>query len=372
MNNVFITGLYRSGTTLVEKIIQNNPEIFIANQPTPFLFFELKNKILKEDNVEYYPPLNTLFSEKYEDVNLFKKKIDSTLIDHNDLVSIMNKSYEYKGGLTKEIKKITNKLDPGTLIKVYRQIITLLAKEFNYHGNYFGSKEVLCEEYIPYFIGKDVKTILVYRDPRDVITSLNYGKGEDYTGAIRPTLYNLRKWRKSIAFVLKYKSHPNFHSIKYEDLINSTCNTLEKTSNFLGIDINKKLFNNGIKDQYGNLWKSNSSHNVTSIINNDSIKKYLKVLPEEMIRYIETICFPELLALGYDLNYPRLDVSKIKSFKEPYDNIRNDFERDYSSTRKHVNEELYRLELLSSSNTLDIEKWFIFGEVYKELKKYYK
>ena len=78
MNNVFITGLYRSGTTLVEKIIQNNPEIFIANQPTPFLFFELKNKILKEDNVEYYPPLNTLFSEKYEDVNLFKKKIEGS------------------------------------------------------------------------------------------------------------------------------------------------------------------------------------------------------------------------------------------------------------------------------------------------------
>ena len=57
-----------------------------------------------------------------------------------------------------------------------------------------GSKEIFCEEYIPYFLSNGVKVILLIRDPRDIITSLNFGKGADFTGEIRPTLFNIRNW----------------------------------------------------------------------------------------------------------------------------------------------------------------------------------
>ena len=60
-SSIFITGLYRSGTTLVDKILQNHPENFIASQPISSLFYEVKKQFLQSINKATNFPLGNLF-----------------------------------------------------------------------------------------------------------------------------------------------------------------------------------------------------------------------------------------------------------------------------------------------------------------------
>lgn len=90
-------------------------------------------------------------------------------------------------------------ITPGTFYQVYKQLLSTLANYFNEHNlSYVGTKESFCEEFVPFFLGKQNKVIVIIRDPRAVVTSLNFGQATKYTGKARPVLYIIRQWRKSV------------------------------------------------------------------------------------------------------------------------------------------------------------------------------
>ena len=90
---------------------------------------------------------------------------------------------------------------------------------FDKKVKYIGVKEPICEEYLPYFCLNKVKNILILRDPRDVLASANYPKGEKHFGLKKPSLFILRTWRKSVEFMRLLADNENFHFLKYEDLV---------------------------------------------------------------------------------------------------------------------------------------------------------
>src|SRR5262249_44963629 len=81
-----------------------------------------------------------------------------------------------------------------------------------------GAKETPCQELIPAFLAAGWRCLLVVRDPRDVLTSLNSGAGERHAGAPKPTFFNLRQWRKSVAVGLAFAGHPGLRLVRYEDI----------------------------------------------------------------------------------------------------------------------------------------------------------
>jgi hypothetical protein len=83
----------------------------------------------------------------------------------------------------------------------------------------FGGKETICEEFLPYLLDRGCACVLILRDPRDVLASLNHGRGTDFAGPLKPTLFNVRNWRKSVAFALHLTGHPRFAWMRYEDLV---------------------------------------------------------------------------------------------------------------------------------------------------------
>ncbi len=192
-----------------------------------------------------------------------------------------------------------------------------------------GLKETWCEEYIPYLLRNGFKSVLIIRDPRDVICSLNYGQGRNYGGRLKPSLFNIRSWRKSVAFSLAMQCEPDFLAIKYEDLVNMPGENLNQVFNFVSVkppDINSLIYE--LSDQQGKPWQSNSSHVKSTGVTNASVGKYRELLPQDLIRFIEACCFFEMRVFGYacDLNPGQIP----------------DILRDYSS-----NEQLERPELES-------------------------
>ena len=369
LESIFITGLYRSGTTLLEKLIHNHPKCFVASQPFPKLYLKIKKQFLASKDTFSRLPLNDLFKNntvfeftKYlEETTISKKKIEEILLGIGIKSKVGNSNTE----------KINLRISEGDFYDLYKEINFQLSKSIKKESIIKGSKEIFCEEFIPYFLSKGIKVILVIRDPRDIITSLNFGKGSVFTGDVRPTLFNIRNWRKSVAFALNYQNHKNFFFIKYEDLVLNSTRVLNEICQFLNVDNFKESFTqNRLKDQNGDVWTGNSSHNdKKDIIFSNSINRYKEFLDEKTIHYIETTCFPELNYLDYKYSVKTKNYKNIiLNYKEPFEIKRKEFKNNYSVNQNHKKEEIKRLELLKQpSNKKIINDWFIFNQTYVEL-----
>ena len=61
----------------------------------------------------------------------------------------------------------------------------------------------------------------------------------------------------------------------------------------------------------------------------------------------------------------------INSFKEPFKIQRKEFSSfNYTENKKHVEEEIKRLEYFQTSHEKTIDEWFIFKKTFRELKNY--
>ncbi len=373
LTNLLITGCYRTGTTLIEKLLHSHPKICIASQPFPVLYFYIKTIFYEKFGLRRLYPLGSLFLEDSYSLSDFYEFLDNYKLSKEDIDNIFIGLKEYKKGLwTPEILDFKDKVEEGTFFNVYRQLNNFIPKIFLKEGiAYIGSKEILCEEYVPYLISKGVRVIIILRDPRDMIASLNFRKKDNLTGEKRPILYSLRLWRKSVAIALKCVEHSNFMWLKYEDLVENPLEILKSITSFLNIEIfSHDIFKNDIRDQYGNLWNSNSSFESHTGISKDSIERYINILPDYIISYIEACCLPEMKFLGYGLKQiENFAKTILYNFKEPFSVKHEKFVNDKDYSRMHVEEEIERYNKLTDSNTLSPEearKWFLFDDVYKK------
>ena len=373
LDNILVTGCYRSGTTLIEKLIGSHPEICIASQPFPILYFYLKELFYKHLGLDRLYPLGPIFLENAYSSSDFYDFLDQYKLSDKDIEKFFDGLSKYREGLwTPEILGYKERLLPGFFIDVYNQLNSFVSEIFAKEDvSYTGGKEILCEEYVPYLLSRGVRVIIIIRDPRDVIVSLNFRKKDNLTGKKRPILYSLRLWRKSVAFSLECENDTNFMHLKYEDLVENPIKILNKIAAFLNIKrFNLDFLKDGIRDQYGNLWSSNSSFLSHRGISKDSIGRYKDVLPDSIVSYIESCCLPEMRYLNYSLSQiEHFDEKTLKDFKEPFPIEHEKFsdDKDYSLT--HIEEEIERYNKLTGSSNLstkEIKKWFLFEKVYRK------
>ena len=370
----------RSGTTLLDKILCNHSDISILSQPFPYFFLNTKKHFFLKIGYPptYYPHNHYFLEDKYSlsDLNHFLENFQLT---QKQILSIFEEMKGYKGQFTKfpDLDSKLSNFGREYFIAIYKNLVYSLRHKDK--SIYFGSKETQCEEFFPFFLSNSVKCLSIVRDPRDVITSFNYGKGRDYGGKIRPTLFYIRNWRKSIAFTLYLRNNPDFMWIKYEDMIRSPERNLLKITNFLKLNpfpdgaVKKPIF-----DQQGEPWKGNSSHGPLPNISSDSIGKFRHFLPENLIKYVEITCEPEMKYLDYQLQYPEiLDFSEeskilfLHKFKEPFPVVRKEFEKEYSSLKKNLSDEIERLHFIRhpelSTDNNKMTQYFIFTDIFKLL-----
>jgi hypothetical protein len=360
MNNLFITGTYRSGTTLLQRLINAHPSAGIFPQPCAPLFFHAKNKFYQKQDLQKYFPIDPSFPEvgfSWEELYGFLELENFNTLN---LKLIFEQIEKYKGIFTPGVRELEDKIKEGNFLKIHSQILSLLNKEGK---PYIGSKEILCEEFTPYFIRKGIKTIIIIRDPRDMICSLNLGKGSEFTGEIRPLLYSLRLWRKSIAFSILNLSSPDFMMIRYEDLVADPHNVLKEIFSFLGLDPEVNIF-------MGESWKGNSSFGELNSVSGSSVGNYKKMLDQNTIAYIENVCRPEMNWTGYELENDHLRIENIRLYWEPFKVSHHSFESGYSSDPINIMDEILRIKLLREKNIRKEEQlpYFLFPEVYHQLK----
>ncbi|HKJ31199.1 MAG TPA: sulfotransferase domain-containing protein [Balneolales bacterium] len=374
MDYFLVTGMSRSGTTLLIKMLDSHHDICALSQPLPLVYRNLKKVFYKKINYpETYYVLNNLFNEKRYSSDDLMSFLNNYEISSESISKILDEMEGWSGQWTevRDRKALLRSFNSLSLSELYRLFLKSHSSPYGY--KVCGSKEVLVEEFAPYYVSKGIKILFIVRDPRDVITSLNIGKGPEYAGDHRPTLFHLRNWRKSIAIANSIEDRNKVLTIRYEDLIDQRYDYLSRITNFLNVEpFRKGHFNKGIKTSNGKLWKGNSSTATFNNINAGNKQKFKDYLTDEAIKYIEYMCLPEMLLYGYSpLFRDDLKVYGPSRFQEPFDIRTTDINRSLSTDRQELYREERRKAMLTEKapSMEEVERFFVSNENYRTLKQ---
>ncbi len=368
---LFITGTQRSGTTLLEKLLGIQEGFSILSQPFPLLFVEAKRAFLRSRGFDDPYPLGHLFLEQRYPSGALHAFLAGWRTTHSELEALFARMRDYSGQYTKFTShQLSAAFAAVTAEDDFAEVVAKLDRTLapSPGPRWFGSKETICEEYVPVLLDRGFRCVIILRDPRDVVASLNHGRGQEFGGAIKPTLFNIRNWRKSVAFALAMEGHPRFHWCRYEDLVAAPHSELERLFRAIGLEnespvkIAEEIREGGVP------WPGNSSFQSHQGISRSSVARYRDVLPESVAAMIEAACLPELRVLGYETWIEEDQAGPIiESFREPYPITRLAMENDLA-TSENLSLEVRRLQELSRPDS-DSAPWFLFDGVASRLRE---
>lgn len=206
----FMSGLPRSGSTLLASILNQNPEIHSgANSPMCGMMWHLERSIVATEQFNAYPKMHVVPS-------MVRGILEAFYSDRSEQL-IIDKSREWSMPQHFEVLKRVLPYEPKIIVCV-RSVLEVLASFINLvHIN---SKNVS-------FIDQEIQTrneFHFYRHPDDIrADSLMRPKGP-----IDNAIYG-------IAFACQPENAKYFHFVEYDDLVSNTKQTIDAIYSFLGI-----------------------------------------------------------------------------------------------------------------------------------------
>jgi len=260
---LFISGVYRSGTTLPVKILNSHPEIRITHDSVNFFRYYLK----------YAPTVD-------QDYELIIK----------DCASRLGKRFNIPVPTTEIIKSL-EKEDNLSFATIYESLMraTFCNRRVDL---IWGEKSLLQWSNIPLFLQmfKESKAIMILRDPRNVLASFRdftIEPGARYMDAIFACLHAL-DWSASIGKTLDPE---RFRIVYFEDIINDPTAWAKEVCKFLGISFDVEMTNVvNFKDHEGKRWVPNTSFgDLSEEISNTPVSRWVDKLGKLEVCFAESI-----------------------------------------------------------------------------------
>jgi hypothetical protein len=367
--HVLVTGTYRSGTTLAERLIDNLADGFCAPQPFPFLYLSAKRRFLAEaglDGGRY--PIGTGFHDPLHQPDELAAYLGSTVFDHAFVEGALESMQGYSGAQTPDIASAVQHIPPGPFASIVRAMHDALAARRSPGATVVGSKEILLEEFVPTFGAADVSVVLVVRDPRALIASTIGPAAGAWSGRVRPLLYTIQLWRKTVAYALRYREHVS--AVRFEDLIASPEETLRGVFAHLDIPIDTclppPLSPDHMLGADGSPFVAN-----TSFPDGDVARPPRFGLSDRQLAFVDAVVGPEMRAFGYPPSSPGVPAERALEALRPEDDPGHDhpdFAPGYSVDPERLDAERRRLELLGDTGaSVDERAWFVLPGVGAQL-----
>ena len=369
MSHLFVTGMLRSGTSLIQVLLTNHPQLFVAYQPYFQFYVDIRKLFLEEHRLKKMLPLGDGLDSNEKEHSLFKQWLKDRRFDSTETDVLVGRAAMFKGY---GIPKITDKIrfNPGTFFDIRNQLHILLADHYQKkHVSFIGAKEVLCEEYVPALIDDAVFCLMIVRDPRAVIASACHGGYQKSVGDRYPLLMLIRLWRKSSAYWLAFRNHPRVYTIRYEDLVQNPDETLDEITRWLDIHhFPDGVVREPLRDHAGKIWQGNSSFGDKIGVEPSSNEPWNKLLTLGEIRFIEACTKPELIMLGYSYN-DTLQRCDISDFQEDISGVRETYLSNYNVERENRKLELERWDAAERGQYDNIgeKKLFVFPDIFLTL-----
>ena len=341
MKHLFITGVFRSGTSLLSTALNVHPDVLVGWQPFWLFFKECRNKFFKDImgapiDPEY--PMGVLQFRSEDESKLFKDVLDQVQFSNSELASVI---YKIKTYLLDKSEKINSNMKPAALSKhiddlesgsagyVLKQLLARLyltetrdarGKRHKDQIRVVGIKEVFCEEFIePILYPDSLESVVLHviRDPRGVVASRNYGRYYEATGSKYPIYFIVRSWQRSLANYHLNRENDNYLMIKYEDLVSNPEEFFWKCCKMLDIKFSRDMIDvSKYRDGVGNAWEPNSSFGKLTDLTTAPIDSWQSVLSEAEVEIVEYFCQSEMRNLEYEVTTDAFEVERILDYQE--------------------------------------------------------
>ena len=278
---LFITGTWRSGTTLLSRMFNNHPDIDVSYDTVHFLRFSFNkyNPISNADNA----------------FQLIKNTSDR-----------LKKRYQFD----LEVREVLQSLEGQEL--TYSSIYDAIMRSLYLYKSKktgWGEKTNLAWTMIPSFFEMypQGKVLQIIRDPRAVLSSWKKFTNAPDTDYLDSILNSFDSMQKSIDYKEMF-SDRRYLSIRYEDLVEDPENTLGTICSKFEIDYNESMLDiSTFKDLYGDAWKSNSVHNKNlNSISTSAINKWQGELEDWEV----FMCDMVMGGMLKDFNYEPFNVTR--------------------------------------------------------------
>ncbi len=285
LSPILITGAWRSGTTLLSRIINSHPDVFITFDTVHFLRFSYG----KYDPICEYKNVYCLVS---------------------DIASRLKGRYAIELNLDEVMKKM---VEPYCYSSIYDAVMSHL---FLNEGTkkIWGEKTNLAWRNIPQFyeMYPQGRVIHIVRDPRAVLASwkkYTRAPGYDYLDSIVNCYDSMDK-------ALKYKneySEKAYVLITYEDLVMNPFEAIKDMCDVIGLQFTERMLDTSLfTDNFGMAWKPNSIYDKQlSGISTSVIGKWKTEL-ENWEKYLVSETMGTMLsAYGYEASTDKVDDFKL-------------------------------------------------------------
>ena len=331
-SQLLATGMFRSGTTLLARMLDSHPSICLASDPFAPLFKCFRDEIaynLMGESFDFNSPLNDYYFDQFQQ-NLFQAIQDQNFnlpLKYHNINDIKKKISEHCRPYSPQIIDHLDNLKGTTYKDIIKNGFDIIRKSYGKrYEKIVGIKEVWTTEFSPHFLKTfdSAKIIIIIRDPRAVIASNYATQTHRY-----PFLFLSRQWRKLTLLGQYYSdSFPNVLLLKFEDLINEPEVFTKNICKFLGVSFHDNLITpSRFKDGSNNEWIQNSTYKEVKMgFNKGVINKWSKVLTESQLKFIEALCYFEMLKMDYKMNFVFSVDDAIKTLKT-FDDLKNGIAR---------------------------------------------
>ena len=306
--NFLITGMFRSGTTMLARMLHANKNIVCASDPFAPIFKSFRNTVLLANmqTVDPDSPLHDYYfdTQPRKTFDLIQSSSFDLPVSSEEINNLRDRIKKHCIPYSPLIIDFLFMLDGTTYSDIFHSCFSILNAAYpKKQPQAVGFKEVWVDEFAPHFlkISENTKIIHIVRDPRSVVAS-NFASGAAY-----PLLFLTRQWRKlaSVAWLNSMTSE-NVKLVRFEDLISNTKNVAEEVCRFIGVDYDSDMEDSTtFKDGLGKKWKQNTSfrskkaeNNVTGL-NVSSMNTWRSSLLPNTVALLEFLCSSEMDLLGY-------------------------------------------------------------------------
>lgn len=366
-----VAGMFRSGTTMMARMLHSNPNIICASDPYAPFFKIFRNKIAsrKWNDFDANSPLNDYYFDP--DQNLLFQEIQksdfSLKIDRKEVVELQKRIRSHCPSYSPKIFPFIDSLDGETYEEVFFSGLKILEKAYTKpSATVLGFKEVWINEFAPLIQktgDQNAKILFIIRDPRAVIAS-NFSSGATY-----PLYFLIRQWRKLAVMALHNTMQTNQSRIfLYEDLVAEPEKTARSMCDFLGVEFVTNMIDpESFVDGSGKPWVQNSSYETSSksnarIFDKSANEKWKKVLSQQVVSTLELFCGFEMDLFGYTRtkSLEKTNFNPISEYEDDQSQF-SEWIRPYSAFHnfKEALAEFQRVEM--------IEKIGMLGEFQKRL-----
>lgn len=272
----FIIGSGRSGTTLLRRILIQNPEIHI-------------------------PPETYVLGKM---VVLFQRNAS---MRWSNLVNLMLATIEYQTDFSTFNIPNLNELALGLrgIPATERTLSNIVDQFYRYHAMKQGVNCTIWGDKTPlntlnvesiHKLFPEAKYIYLVRNGYDVVYS--YCKTGLYTSYKEAA----NRWRRSNEKALKFKTKngKNIFQVKYENIVTNPSRVVPDIFSFLGVSYRKEYLTNPANIKMGDVEKKPHHYNIEGKILGNRIGMGKRKIPDEEIESIKSILMPIQKRLGYE------------------------------------------------------------------------